>query len=121
MNLTIPDARGSVENIESGKFCRLGGDEEREAKRKVTWVDWSLPHQVILRNHGSYVSVSCNCRENQNPFGMIGRPRSNIMGLSKNIDDTKAIYNDSSNHKNHPVPFTDEHKLTYPDSTDVRP
>lgn len=65
----------------------------------MTLVDETLTHQVRFSSaYGSQVQVSCNCRKTVGKHEKAGKLIYDPIGLSRNIDESRQLYNDPDNH-----------------------
>jgi hypothetical protein len=78
----------------------------------MTEADPDLTHQVRFIAGNPGIFVSCNCRrraaETENFYD--GSRSFDPMGLSRNLDESRKLYNDP---KNHWAPFTDKDKAKW--------
>jgi hypothetical protein len=77
-----------------------------------TELDDTLTHQVRFTLINHQVNVSCVCRSKENLPPQERRHKSAFdpIGISRNIDEGRLLYNDP---KNHFAPFTEEDKAKW--------
>ena len=76
---------------------------------RVTVKDETLTHQLIISGGTNTAqNVSCNCLREPGRHEKAGRLWHKPMGRSKNMSETRALYN---NPENHNAPFSKEDEL----------
>lgn len=72
-----------------------------------TELDDTLTHQVRFTTINHQVHISCVCRSKDAlpPESRKGKAHFDPIGLSRNLDESRKLYNDPENHF---APFTDE-------------
>lgn len=76
----------------------------------VTKQDPTLTHQVQLHLNNHVVYVSCNCRKTVGEHAKAGKLYYDPIGPSKNIEESRRLYNDPINHW---APFSDDDKARW--------